>query len=310
MVSIEEKFKQGEKIVVAISGGPDSMTLLDMLRKLQPKLNLKLIVAHVNYNLRGKDSLRDEKLVIDYCKQHNLTYKIKRIQGLSLHTVSEEHLRDLRYHFFQEILKKYHFNRAAIAHTLDDQIETVLMRILRGSGLRGLRGILVQREKFIRPLLDYSRKDTLSYCKKYKVPYRIDRSNTNLKFFRNQVRLKVIPYLKKYSPDILTNLKRLGKLSQRDYSFIEKEAKKFPLKKSKKELFLDYKEWLKLHPALKYEVLRQAILQIKGDLNRIKLIHLDQAVTMLDKGVGRKHKVLPGGLKIELLNAKIKLVLK
>jgi len=299
-------FEQGEKIVVAVSGGPDSMCLLDILRKRQPKL----IVAHVNYHLRGKDSLRDEKLVTNYCKQHNLTYKIKRIKGLSLRTASEERLRDLRYDFFQEILKKYHFNRVAIAHTLDDQVETVLMRILRGSGLRGLQGMLAKREQIIRPLINYSRKDTLNYCKKHQVPYRIDRSNTNLKFFRNQVRLKVIPHLKKYSPDILTNLKRLSELSQRDYSFIEREAKEFPIKKSKKELILDYQKWLKLHPALKYEVLRQAILQIRGNLNRIKLVHLDQVVLMLNKGIGRKHKVLPNGLKIELLNAKIKLVLK
>ncbi len=314
MKDIVKLFKPKEKIIIAASGGPDSMCLLDLLRKLQPRLKLQLIVAHVNYGLRGKASDHDEKLVIDYCKQHNLAYKIKRIKGLFPRTTSEEHLRDLRYQFLRKILKKYHFNRVAIAHTLDDQVETVLMRILRGSGLRGLRGMLVRREQIVRPLINYYRKDTLSYCKKYKVPYRIDCSNVNLKFFRNQVRLKVIPFLKKYSSDILTNLKRLGELSQRDYSFIEVEARKklhnLKSRTIRKGMVLDYQKWLKLHEALKYEVLRQAILEIKGDLNRIKLIHLDQVVTMLKRGIGRKHKVLPSGLKIELLNAKIKIVLK
>jgi len=311
-MNIERFFQPKKKVIVAVSGGPDSMCLLHNLLKLQKKLNLVLIVAHVNYKLRGKDSDADQKLVENFAKQHNLACKVKEVKGFSLSDSNlEAKLRKIRYDFFEEARKKYKADKVVLAHTLNDQVETVLMRILRGAGLRGLRGMLKERGKIVRPLLDFNRQEILDYCKENKVEFHVDRSNYDKKFFRNQVRHQILPFLEKYSPDLRLNLKRLGKLTQRDYDFIQKSAqkglKKLTLEDTKSGLVLDYKKWLKLDPALQYEVLRQAVLRIRGNLTGIKLIHWEEVISVLRKGVGNKQKALPGGLKIGLRSGKIRI---
>ncbi|TES95304.1 tRNA lysidine(34) synthetase TilS, partial [Patescibacteria group bacterium] len=267
----------------------------------------------VNYKLRGKDSDADQKLVENFAKQHNLACKVKEVKGFSLSDSNlEAKLRKIRYDFFEEARKKYKADKVVLAHTLNDQVETVLMRILRGAGLRGLRGMLKERGKIVRPLLDFNRQEILDYCKENKVEFHVDRSNYDKKFFRNQVRHQILPFLEKYSPDLRLNLKRLGKLAQRDYDFIQKSAqkelKKLILEDTKSDLVLDYKKWLKLDPALQYETLRQAVLKIRGNLTGIKLVHWEEVISVLRKGVGNKQKALPGGLKIELRSGRIKIV--
>jgi len=306
----EKLFKNGDKIIVAVSGGPDSMCLLHNLLKLQKKLNLVLIVAHVNYKLRGKDSDMDQKLVQDFCRQSNLACFVKKVNDITLSDSNlEAKLREIRYGFFEEVRKKQNADKIVLAHNQDDQIETILMRILRGTGLKGLRGILKKRDKIMRPLLNVSRQEILDYCKENKVEFHVDQSNYDKRFFRNQVRHQILPFLEKYSPDLRLNLKRLGKLAQRDYDFIQKSAqkelKKLILEDTKSGLVLGYKKWLKLDPALQYETLRQAVLKIRGNLTGIKLVHWEEVISVLRKGVGNKRKILPGGLKIELLNGKI-----
>lgn len=309
-MNIERFFQPKKKVIVAVSGGPDSMCLLHNLLKLQKKLGLVLIIAHVNYKLRGKDSEADQKLVENFAKQHNLTCKVKEVKDFSLNTPSlEAKLRKIRYDFFEEVRKEQNIDKIVLAHNQDDQIETILMRILRGTGLRGLRGMLKERNRIVRPLLDVSRKEVLDYCKENKVEFRVDQSNYDKRFFRNQVRHQILPFLEKYSPDLRLNLKRLGKLAQRDYDFIQKSAqkelKKLILEDTKSGLVLGYKKWLKLDPALQYETLRQAALKIRGNLTGIKLVHWEEVISVLRKGVGNKRKILPGGLKIKLLNGKI-----
>ncbi len=316
-MNLEKKFKSKEKLVVAVSGGPDSMCLLHNLLKIQKKLSLTLIVAHVNYQLRGEDSNLDQELVENFCKQCNLTCFVKKVNDLTLKDSNlEEKLRKMRYDFFEEIRKKQNVDKIVLAHNEDDQAETVLMRILRGAGLRGLGGMKAkskkQKAKLMRPFLDVSREEVLDYCKKNKVLYRIDQSNYDKKFFRNQVRHEVLPFLEKYNPEVGSNLLRLGETAGRDYDFIQETAQEKMSDvrcqmSDRQEMILDYKKWLKLEPAMQYEVLRQAINEIRGNLTGIKMVHLDEVVTMLNKNIGNKHKILPGGLKIELRDGRIKL---
>ncbi|MFC1686675.1 tRNA lysidine(34) synthetase TilS [Patescibacteria group bacterium] len=313
-MDISKKIKPKEKLVIAVSGGPDSMCLLHILLKLQKKLNLTLSVAHVNYQLRKKDSDLDQKLVQDFCRQSNLTCFIKKVNDItSSDSNLEAKLRKIRYDFFETVRKKQNADKIVIAHNQDDQIETILMRILRGTGLKGLKGMSEKRDKIVRPLLNVSRKEILDYCQKNKVEFRVDKSNYDKKFFRNQIRHEILPYLEKYSPDLKLNLKRLGQTAARDYDFVQKTAvklvhsSKFKVQSSNNSVTLDYKKWLKLNSALQYETIRQAILEIRGDLMGIKMVHLDEVVEVLKKGIGNKQKTLPGGLKIELKNAKIRI---
>ncbi|MFC1651969.1 tRNA lysidine(34) synthetase TilS [Patescibacteria group bacterium] len=313
-MNIEKFFKPKEKLIIAVSGGPDSMCLLHILLKLQKKLDLTLIVAHVNYQLRKKDSDLDQKLVQDFCRQSNLTCFVKKVNDItSSDSNLEAKLRKIRYDFFETVRKKQNADKIVIAHNQDDQIETILMRILRGTGLKGLKGMSEKRDKIVRPLLNVSRKEILDYCQKNKVEFRVDKSNYDKKFFRNQIRHQILPYLEKYSPDLRLNLVRLGRSAERDYYFLETSARKGlqdvrrATGDGRKGMILDHKKWLKLEPALQYEVLRQAILEIRGDLMGIKMVHLDEVAWMLKKGVGNKQKTLSGGLKIELLNGKIRI---
>jgi len=151
----QDLWQKGSKIVLGISGGPDSVCLLDIFAKIQRNYALELIIAHVNYGLRGRDSERDEKFVRDLAEKYNLEIEIlkfnnSKVEHLSslkessrfnLKNVSENYLRDLRYDFFEKIRQQYKFDLIAVAHNSDDQVETFLMRMLRGSGLQGLSGM-------------------------------------------------------------------------------------------------------------------------------------------------------------------------
>ena len=174
--------ESGDKIVIGISGGPDSVCLLHILSRLKEKLNIELYAAHLNHQIRGIEAQKDALYVSEICDEMGITYFLKSIDvpkyckdnSLSI----EEGARKLRYEMFDEIKKRTKSNKIAIGHNLNDQAETVLMRIMRGTGLQGLRGIEYARENgVIRPLLDIERKDIEEYCKVHNLNPRIDESN-------------------------------------------------------------------------------------------------------------------------------------
>jgi tRNA(Ile)-lysidine synthase len=195
-----ELFKRGIKIVIGVSGGPDSVCLLDILCRLRKKYDLEIIIAHINYNLRGKDSKKDEQFVKNLAKKYDLPIEIiQNTKYLTRDANLEEKLRDFRYSFFEKVRKQYKANLIAVGHNLNDQAETVLMRILRGTGLRGLGAIKFKNDKIIRPLLNIPRKEILDYLRKNNIPCRIDKTNLGFNFTRNKIRNKLLPYLEKTS---------------------------------------------------------------------------------------------------------------
>lgn len=198
----EDLWKKGDKIVLGVSGGPDSMCLLDIFLKLQKKYSLDLIIVHVNYDLRGNDSQKDEALVRKVCETNQcklVVLKPKKKFEKNL----EENLRKLRYAFLEKTRKKYGFDLIAVAHNADDQIETFFLNLLRGSGEKGLAGMKTRNEQIIRPLLFCFKKEILAYAKKRKVKFRLDKTNQENDFTRNKVRNLLIPYLeKKFNPNI------------------------------------------------------------------------------------------------------------
>lgn len=187
----------GDKIIVAVSGGPDSTALLLVLHQLAPRYHWKLIAAHVNYHSRGADSARDETFVRQLAKKVKILVVVKSVR-LDRHASNfEERARGLRYSFFEAIAKKHRANKIAVAHTADDQVETMILNMLRGSGLRGAAGMPVKRDLVVRPLLGLSRAEILQWLRRAKQSYRTDRSNRDLKYQRNWIRWRLLPYLRR-----------------------------------------------------------------------------------------------------------------
>ena len=286
--------------MVAVSGGPDSVCLLDVFSKLKNKYSLEIIVAHVNYGLRGKDSQLDEKLVRNITKKNSfpievLPYKARNKSA----SPSEEKLRDIRYNFFEKIRARHTADYIAVGHNLNDQAETVIMRILRGTGLRGLGAIKFRNEKIIRPMLNVPRKEILSYLKNNKISYRIDKTNLGIDFTRNKVRNLLFPYLEKnYNPNVQEVLYKLSQSVSEDYAFINNFSREW----LKSNQTLSASMIQKLHPAIEKEVIRLAIKKHNPSLREIESSHIDEILKIVKSNKNKRQEIALKGLKIERRN--------
>ena len=221
--------ENGDKIILGVSGGPDSMCMLNILKGLQntnlKKLNYKIIVAHVNHMIR-EEAIEDEKYVEDYCKKNNIEFYSKSIdipKIVNTKKIGEEEAgRIARYEFFDELLEKTKANKIAIAHNKNDKVETVLMNELRGSGLSGLKGIEPRRGKYIRPLIEIEREEIEKYCEENKLEPRIDKTNFENIHTRNKLRNCLIPYIKKeFNPNIIETINRLSEIVTEQEKYID-----------------------------------------------------------------------------------------
>ena len=186
-------------IVVGFSGGPDSVFLVEMLKKLKNFINFKIYLVHINHLLRGEDADSDENFSFEYAKKNNLEIFIKRIPvkeiAKEVGKTFEEVGREERYKFFSEIYEKVGANKIATAHNKDDQIETFLFRLIRGTSLQGLEGIKIKNNNIIRPISEIYKKDILEYLNKNEIQYKIDKTNFENEFTRNSIRLNLIPFI-------------------------------------------------------------------------------------------------------------------
>ncbi|OGS44659.1 MAG: tRNA lysidine(34) synthetase TilS [Elusimicrobia bacterium RIFOXYD2_FULL_34_15] len=190
--------KKNDRILVALSGGPDSVFLVKVLIQLRNLYKINLYACHIDHQYR-KESWKDSVFVKNFCKELNIPIVIEKIK---IKKFSEEKARNLRYKIFERVASDFKCNKIATGHTLDDNSETVLMWITRGCGLKGLEGIPVKREKIIRPILCISKKEILNYLDKKRIKYCYDKTNLSLKFNRNKIRLKVIPVLEEINPRV------------------------------------------------------------------------------------------------------------
>lgn len=209
---------RGDRIVVGVSGGQDSVALLDLLERVKQMYSLELVVAHLNHQLRPSSS-RDEEAVRSLCLKYRLPFYSKKVDIASLALKQKDSLenvaRNVRLSFFQEIAAERKGSKVALGHTADDQAETVLMRLIRGTGGRGLSGMSYRRPlgdglHIIRPLLDFSRKDTETYCNQHRLSYCTDETNEDPAYLRNWVRHRLIPLLQEKNPSIPSTLNRLA----------------------------------------------------------------------------------------------------
>ncbi|PIQ86140.1 MAG: tRNA lysidine(34) synthetase TilS [Candidatus Omnitrophica bacterium CG11_big_fil_rev_8_21_14_0_20_43_6] len=268
-----------DKILVAVSGGPDSMALLLKLFSLKSKLGLILHIAHLDHGLRN-NSKTDALFVKNWAQKLQIPVTIKRLTYRKnyIRGSLEEFFREERLKFFIKTAKTVKAGKVALGHNLDDQAETVLMRLLRGTGLSGLSGISAKRVihglEFIRPLLETTRREIDRFLKSKGLKPRIDSTNRQDVFLRNKLRHHLIPLLRnKYNINILKVLANLAETVSYDYEYLDQAAKRSirgtPLR-------LNLKKIMKLHPAILRIKLRQSVSCLQGDTRRINFQHIKE----------------------------------
>lgn len=216
---------KGDKVVIGVSGGPDSITLLNVLNKFKEKLNIKIYVAHINHSIR-KEADEETEYVREFCKKIDVEFFCKKIdvesEAKKLKIGTEEAGRNIRYAFFEEVAEKVEANKIATAHNSNDNAETVLMNIIRGTSISGLKGIEKMRDnKFIRPLIETTRATIEEYCRIEKLNPRYDKSNKENIYTRNKIRNLLIPYIQKeFNPNIIEGINRLSNIAEEEECFI------------------------------------------------------------------------------------------
>ena len=226
ILNINKKYnliESNDIIIVGFSGGPDSVFLVEMLKKLQYFFNFKIYLVHINHLLRGEDADSDENFSFEYAKKNNLEIFIKRIPvkeiAKEVGKTLEEVGREERYKFFSEIYEKVGATKIATAHNKDDQIETFLFRLIRGTSLQGLEGIKIKNNNVIRPISEIYKKDILEYLNKNEIQYKIDKTNFENEFTRNSIRLDLIPFIEeryniKFKDKIFSLIKEIRENNQ------------------------------------------------------------------------------------------------
>ena len=198
---LKNKLSYNDTIIVACSGGPDSMCLLDILVNLKEEYNLTIVCAHVNHKHRSISDYEEEK-VKEYCLNNNILFELHTILKYKNNKFTESESRDIRYNFFEELKNKYNAKYIMTAHHGDDLIETILMRITRGSNLKGYIGLKKENNYYIRPLLTVTKEDILEYINNKNMWYATDESNNSLVHTRNRFRINILPFLKKEDKNI------------------------------------------------------------------------------------------------------------
>lgn len=295
--------QKGDKIVLGLSGGPDSVCLLHVLNRLKKDFNIEIYAAHLNHQIRGIEAQKDALYVSKLCEDMGIIFFVKSInipkycenEGLSL----EEGARKLRYEMFYEIKDKIKANKIAIGHNLNDQAETVMMRIMRGTGLKGLKGIDYIRDNcIIRPILDVERNEIEEYCEAYNLNPRIDKTNLENIYTRNKIRLDLLPYMKdNFNSNVIESIVRMSNSLKSDNDYIEKEAEaKFREVSNIKEkgfVEINLDDFVCLHDAIKVRVLRNSIKHILGDTNFVDQRHIEDIMSLEDNSKVNKMLTLP-----------------
>jgi len=285
--------QEGDRVLIAYSGGADSTGLLALLWELRKEWALQLALAHFNHGLRQRAE-EDERFVRQVSREYSLPVFVggedvrsyARAKSLNL----EEAGRKLRYAFLEKTAVEWGASKIATGHTMTDQAETFLMRLLRGSGTRGLGGVYpVVEGMIIRPLIHVKREEIEAYLSKQNIPYRIDESNFDRRFFRNRVRLELIPYLQeKFEPRILDRLSNTASILQEEDNLLEKigkeKAERAFIKKNNRTL-LEMRFLSSLPLALRRRVLRNFILETKGNLRGISFTDVE---SVLELGEGKE----------------------
>lgn len=307
-----------DKIVLAVSGGPDSITMLDILNKFIKNKELgfkfEIVVAHINHMIRA-EAKDDEMFVENFCKKENIEFFSKSIDVKKIANNSkigvEEAGRNARYDFFDEVLEKTNANKIAIAHNKNDKIETMIMNVFRGSGISGLKGIeYVKNNKYIRPLLDCQRTDIEKYCEENSLNPRIDKTNFENIYIRNKIRNVVIPYIEKeFNPNIIDTMDRLSDLIKQEDEFInkltEEKYREICILEDFGKIILDLKKFNKEEKVIKSRLILYTITRLKKSTKGIEKVHVEDIIKLCQNNIGNKFLTPNKNLKVLVKNHQI-----
>jgi tRNA(Ile)-lysidine synthase len=292
---------KNDLIVVGVSGGPDSVALLTLLKSLAKEYGLRLHAAHLDHMLREKSCV-DARFVKDLCVIMNIPVTIKKIdiRRLTIRGSVEEIARDQRLAFLCQIAKKIKANKIALGHTLDDQAETVLMRLIRGTGLYGLASILPKRVingyTIIRPLIEIKRKNIESFLRRKRIVARIDESNTGDNYLRNRIRHHLLPLLeKKYNYNIKDILSNTAHVAAYDYDYLFEAAYQ---KTQALGQQISLKKFKELHPSMQKLVLRLNFQRLKGSTRTISYRHIQELEDLIANRPVNSIVDLPGNISV------------
>lgn len=295
-----KKFDLWEKeytFIIGVSGGADSLCLLDILFLLKEKYHFSLHIAHINYHLRGRDSLLDEKMVRERAERYSIPFHLLSYSPKENTSSSEEVLRTVRYAFFEKLRKKYLAQAIVIAHNRDDQAETFLLRLIRGTGLLGLSAMRPKNNFVIRPLIETSREDIIRYLKERSLQFREDKSNQNIKYTRNKIRHILLPLLERdFQPKIKKLLAETTLILADDYTLL---SEKFPhIPQVKKEGGIEFSriDILSLPPALLNQELRYILRPFFAGKNPQKSL-IFECIKVLRSTKGKNQIITCAGLK-------------
>lgn len=323
-IQLKQVIKPFDKLLLGVSGGVDSIVLLDLFSRLKEEYKLHIVVAHLNHNLRGKNSLLDAEFVRKIALSKKLIFKCKTLRKnnflnkIGSKSNLQEKARIARYQFFLQVAKKHQTTKILTAHQADDQVETFLMRLIRGAGTEGLKGIELVRSLeedknrfLIRPLLPFSREEILQYAKERELKWREDKTNLETDYFRNQVRHFIVNQMKRMNRQVVQSISNSLFILQEENKFIESYIQSI----SKKEISFSSKsvrvnlDWLKnLQRPIRYrmyKIILQKNLKYSRGLNRQ---HLDLIEKMILSKNEKAKITLPNGF-VAFLDRK-KMVMK
>ncbi|MCL1827233.1 MAG: tRNA lysidine(34) synthetase TilS, partial [Candidatus Cloacimonetes bacterium] len=290
-------FKKNVRILVGLSGGPDSICLSLLLKELQEKYSIFLMAAHVNYHLRGDDSNADEDFVKVFCYKNSIPLYI-----LSTEILKEENLqqkaRDIRFEYFYKLKKHYKIDYIALGHQMDDQIETVLLKFLRGAGFRGLGGIAPERASIIHPLLTLKKTEIHEYLSLKNQSFRVDSTNETSLYTRNKIRNELLPLLcDQYNPNLPEKLFEYGNFFYLTDCYFRDTSKKYFKKalidKNDSEVIFDVRELRQCFPIISYYIYKEAWQQLTSEETDFYHIHFQEIMNLVETENGYKEISLP-----------------
>lgn len=301
--------ESGDRVIVGVSGGPDSMALLYALNQIKEKYNLVLKVAHLNHGFRGEEAQREAQFVEEMAQKLELPFEVKAFDVPAYKKKSslssQEAARVIRYQFLEDVRKKFNAKKIALGHNANDQAETLMMWLLRGTGVKGLSGIPPVREGgIIRPLIETTREEIEVYLKEREIPFVIDSSNQKTDYLRNRLRHELLPLLEEhYNPQLVKSLVQTASILRREDEYLENIAKdllkEIVVSKDSRSVVIDSKGLLALPSVIQMRCVRGVLEQVKGDLRRISSTHIYDIIKIVSNDKPHRVLKLPEGIRVE-----------
>ncbi len=303
-IARHDMLSHGDNVLSGLSGGPDSVFLLNVLAGLRAKYNIVLHGLYIDHGLRPEETEGEIAFCRKICLQHEMPFLTRAVEvrsyALNMKLNIQEAARNLRYQAFEEISYELGANRVALGHTADDQAETILMRLFRGSGPTGLAGIPPVRKKIIRPLIEIERKEIEDFLGSEGIDFITDSSNTKKDYLRNKVRLSLMPALREFNPDITGALSKTAAIFREEERYFDIRVAKTLMKlisrktETRIELFLAPFEIM--DKVIMRRVLRRAIDETRG-LRGILFAHIEDMMDLIRRGAPGDRLYLPGGIR-------------